>query len=202
MSIGPPTDPPNEEEYNGDGPYDDEEWLAQQRKDQVGYEREELNRMKYITETGDEMLRRDVITALRTGNDRFVSDGVAYVIHNDQDDFRNGITFVKDDDAMYDDEIWELTYNTPFMTTLYINNASITLHTKEAHDDLSYRDSNWTWEEGLPTDGYHNWWDEWCYEGEYMWRGLKVRVSQVLDYASQHMWTLTVSRKQEVKKND
>jgi len=152
--------------------------------------------MKWITETGDEMLRRDVITALRTGNSRFVSDEVAYVIHDDQDDFRNGITFVKDDDAMYADETWELSYNTPFMTTLYIDNASITLHTKEGYDDLSYRGSNCTREEGFPTDGYHNWWDEYCYEGEYRWRGLKVRVSQVLDYTQQDAWELTVSKKQ------
>ena len=33
MSIEAPTDPYEEEEYTGDGPYDDEEWLAQQRKD-------------------------------------------------------------------------------------------------------------------------------------------------------------------------
>ena len=26
-------DPPDEEEYTGDGPYDDEEWLEQQRKE-------------------------------------------------------------------------------------------------------------------------------------------------------------------------
>jgi len=159
-----------------------------------------MNR-KWITETGDETLRRDVITALRTGNDRFVSDEVAYVIHNDQDDFRNGITFVKDDDAMYDDETWELSYNAPFITTLYIDNAYIHLHTIQAHDDLSYTngETNWTWrsKEPFPTDGYHNWWDEYCYEGEYMWKGLEVKVMMALDYTTQHMWTLTVSRKQE-----
>ena len=31
--VDPPTDPPEEEEYTGDGPYDDEEWLERQRKD-------------------------------------------------------------------------------------------------------------------------------------------------------------------------
>ena len=30
----PNLDPPDEEEYTGDGPYDDEDWLAQQRAEQ------------------------------------------------------------------------------------------------------------------------------------------------------------------------
>jgi hypothetical protein len=66
MSIEPPTDPTDEEEYTGDGPYDDEEWLAEQRKEVQSPDRTEsgieyTNRMMSIPNPEDDLTLKDKI---------------------------------------------------------------------------------------------------------------------------------------------